>query len=220
MKKTLLAIVFVLFHYLELQGQSSLTVRQIMQDPKTWVGTSPSRIFWSEDGKTLYFNWNPEANLADSLYAIQLSDPDRIEKVPPKTRRSLPARTGDYNKTKTLKVYARNGDIFMYDILSSSESQITNTVGRISNPRFSHDEQSIHFRMENNLFAWNRSSGVLTQLTNFKSGKEEKEKDKDKSQSEQDEWLKKQQLELIGILNSSIMEWPPVNRYIRGRDSE
>lgn len=40
--------------------QSELTVQKIMQDPKSWVGTSPSNPFWSEDGQTLYFNWNPE----------------------------------------------------------------------------------------------------------------------------------------------------------------
>ena len=30
-----------------------------MSDPK-WIGTSPSGLQWSADGKTLFFNWNPD----------------------------------------------------------------------------------------------------------------------------------------------------------------
>ena len=38
---------------------SKLTVEKIMRDPK-WIGTSPNRINWSEDGQLIYFTWNPE----------------------------------------------------------------------------------------------------------------------------------------------------------------
>ena len=42
------------------QGKlDKLTVEKIMRDPK-WIGTSPSAPQWSPDGKTLFFNWNPD----------------------------------------------------------------------------------------------------------------------------------------------------------------
>ena len=65
-------ILFLSFLALSLSGQvkPELTVEKIMQDPKSWVGSSPSGAYWSEDGKTLYFDWNPEMNPADSLYKI------------------------------------------------------------------------------------------------------------------------------------------------------
>lgn len=46
------------------QSVSELSVDYIMRDSK-WLGAFPQNPFWSEDGKVLYFNWNPE----DSLYA-------------------------------------------------------------------------------------------------------------------------------------------------------
>jgi len=46
-----------------------LTVEKIMQDPK-WMGCSPANAFWGIDGKTVYFNWNPEKNVSDSVYAF------------------------------------------------------------------------------------------------------------------------------------------------------
>ena len=51
--------------------ESPLTVQQIMQDPDTWVGSSPSQPFWSEDGQTLYFRWNPQGQFpSDSLFKV------------------------------------------------------------------------------------------------------------------------------------------------------
>ena len=47
----------------------SLTVDLIMRDPK-WIGTSPSRPYWSIDGKYLFFSWNPENKISDSVYYI------------------------------------------------------------------------------------------------------------------------------------------------------
>ncbi len=37
------------------QARGWLTVDTIMQDPK-WMGTSPTNVFWSEDGAWVYFN--------------------------------------------------------------------------------------------------------------------------------------------------------------------
>ena len=55
----LLLVVFVLPFAAQTQQKIELDVKTIMQDPKTWVGSSPNDPFWSEDGKWIYFNWNP-----------------------------------------------------------------------------------------------------------------------------------------------------------------
>ena len=54
-------------------AQSKLTVEKIMRDPK-WMGTSPSNLQWSNDGQSLYFNWNPGQAPNDSLYFITLNN--------------------------------------------------------------------------------------------------------------------------------------------------
>jgi hypothetical protein len=36
----------------------TLTVQKIMQDQNTWVGSSPSDLWWTENGDFLYFQWN------------------------------------------------------------------------------------------------------------------------------------------------------------------
>lgn len=175
--------------------QSSLTVKQIMQGIK-YVGTSPSRVYWGEHGEFLYFNWNPEQASGDSLYRISMGN-HIPEKVSWSTRKNLPSRQGSYNIVKTKKLYTKNGDIYEYDLASRTEIQITNTIARESSPIFSYDETKILYETSNNLFSWDIKSGLTTQLTDFKKGK-----DKNGSKpADQDVWIEKEQMELIGILS-------------------
>ncbi len=176
------------------QPLAPLTVEKIMRDPK-WIGTAPSNVFWSEDGKRLYFNWNPERNPGDSLYSFSLNN-RTPQKVAPAERRALPSRFGTYNSAKTKKVFEKNGDLFLLDIATNRLTAITQTIDRESNPAFSKDEQRILFTAGLNLFAWNIANGTTTQLTDFKRGA----KKPDPKQNEQEKWLKEDQLSQFQIL--------------------
>src|SRR5882757_737443 len=66
-----------------------LTVEKIMQDPG-WIGTSPSEPYWSQDGKYLFFKWNPEKAPGDSLYYITREDP-HPRKAPFSLQQTVPA---------------------------------------------------------------------------------------------------------------------------------
>src|SRR5882757_3918713 len=119
------------------QQLAPLTVEKIMRDPK-WIGVAPSNFFWSEDSKLVYFQWNPENFPGDSLYAVSLTNLSP-SKVSPVVRRQLPS-FGQYNQTRTKKVFEKNGDVFLLDILTNKTIAITTSVERESNPSFSHDE--------------------------------------------------------------------------------
>ena len=99
-----IALVFLLSYSIVTYAQEKqeLSVAKIMQDPKSWVGTSPRNPYWSEDSKTIYFNWNPDKNPGDSLYKV--SAPwTTPEKVTQTELRNLPSRSGSYNKDRTKK---------------------------------------------------------------------------------------------------------------------
>jgi dipeptidyl aminopeptidase/acylaminoacyl peptidase len=176
------------------QPLTTLTVEKIMRDPK-WMGVAPSNINWSDDGKTVYFNWNPDKNAADSLYAITIMNMTP-QKVIASRRRSLPNFNGEYTKSKTKKVFEKNGDLFLLDIVTGQSTTITNTVERESNPQFSGDETRILFMTAQNLFSWEIATGTFAQLTDFKKGT----KKADTKQSTQEKWLKSDQLAYFQIL--------------------
>lgn len=163
---------FSLLYSLVTGAQSSLaplTVEKIMRDP-VWMGNSPSSPFWSNDGKKLYFMWNPDKSPADSLYAITLSDKKPV-KVSVAEKMELNA-TGNYiyNQARTAYLYVKKGDIFYTDVKSGRVKQITQTVEQETNAQFGFNETRIVYTRNQNLFAWDIAGGETIQLTNIRTG--------------------------------------------------
>jgi dipeptidyl aminopeptidase/acylaminoacyl peptidase len=185
----------LLFAPIAVWGQlpSELTVEKIMRDPK-WMGVAPTNAFWSEDGKQVYFQWNPEKNPGDSLYSIVLGSASPT-KVNAQSRRQLPS-FGQYNKSRSKKAFEKNGDIFLYDITTNKTTQITNSVDRESNPSFSFDERKLLFIANGNLYSWEMTSGAFAQVTDFRKGTKKSES----KLSEQDKWLKADNLTYLQVL--------------------
>ena len=151
------------------QKPDKLTVEKIMRDPK-WIGTSPSSPQWSADGKSLYFNWNPDQAPADSLYAITLAGRTPVKLGMSEKQELLTSNQLVYNTARTAYVYARQGDIFYTDIKSGKTKRITQTTEAEFGPRFSFNDAKIIYTRAQNLYAWDIATGELLQLTNIRSG--------------------------------------------------
>ena len=194
------------------QKLETLTVEKIMRDPK-WIGTSPSNIHWSDDSKKLYFDWNPDKTDLDELYSIATND-TKPAKVSLEERKGLSSNGGSWSKNHTLKLFEKNGDIFLSDIVKGKIIQLTSTVERESNPVFNSDESKVLFVRNDNLYALKLNGGELIQLTNFvhsgapaqaaTAGRRGRQgnntKTVDSSSNEQAKFLKDQQLELFDVI--------------------
>ncbi|RYF67839.1 MAG: S9 family peptidase, partial [Cytophagaceae bacterium] len=189
----------------------TLTVETIMQDPKIWVGTSPTNPFWSDDSKTLYFNWNPSQvkggpAKGDSLYKVTILRDTRKKtltasepiKVSPSERRALPTPpVSTYNRAYTQRLFDRQGDLFLLDVKSGAIRQLTNTVENEVDPTFSGDERKVVFRRSgSNLFSIDLKTGELAQLTDFRTGAKKAEP----KLSDEEKFLKQDQLRLSSVL--------------------
>ncbi len=178
------------------QNQSSLSLTEIMKG-NHFVGHLPQNIYWGENSQNIYFSWNPEGELLRSLYQTNTTG-IAPQKVSVDVQKKLPStRGGTYNKARTAKVYAKNGDLFLLDIRKNTTTQITNTFARESNPIFSADEQQVFFQLNNNAFAWQIDHGTITQLTNFSKGNA---KPINKKLNAQENWLAEDQLAYFDIL--------------------
>ena len=137
-------------------SQSSLdklTVEKIMRDPK-WIGTSPSSPQWSADGKTLFFNWNPDKATADSLYYITLDNKTPVKATVYQKQNMLPENAIEYNKARTAYIYSKDGDVFYTEIKTGKTRRITETTENETNPGFSFTDSKIVFNRGQNLYAW------------------------------------------------------------------
>jgi len=191
-----------------------LTVEKIMRDPK-WIGTSPSNINWSNDGKYLFFNWNPDKAPSDSVYYITSEN-----LTPMKTdfhlRESVVlSRNVTYNSRRTAFTYSENGDIYVGEVKSGRIKRITQTGERESNPFFSFQETKIVYTKNQNLYAWDIESGETIQLSDFQKGEKpvlenispnprrrqaRTPEEKKENLSAQEKWLQKDQLALFDVL--------------------
>ena len=189
--------------------RAALTVQQIMQDPDTWVGAQPSQPFWSEDGQTLYFRWNPQGAFADdSLFSVPKAGGDPVQ-VPAEDRLNLPPTFNGwhhgehvYDQGFNRKVYARDGDLYLYNRTNGALTQLTETRDRESNPRFTPDGKHVVFQRDGNLYQKTLQTGSVKQLTDLRQSNEPSEKKPD----EQDRFLKEQQEVLFEFIRTQKAE--------------
>ena len=156
---------------------STLSVQQIMQQPETWVGDWPDDPRWHENGEALYFDWNPDGRFqSDSLYKVAREGGEPV-KVAPAERRAHPPmfdgwHHGEHVYTRDFqrKVYAADGDLYLYDRQADEQTRLTDTRARESDPRFTPNDSKIIFERDDNLFALDLSTGLVRQRTNLQSG--------------------------------------------------
>lgn len=174
-------------------NKSPLTIKEIMQGDR-FVGHLPSSVNWSQDGSTIYFDWNPAGATSDSLYGYSLKTA-ATNKVPYEVEKQLPSRSFNLNKNKTKKVYAKSGDIFISDLTTNTIFQVTSTKDFESNPYFVKNETEIAYTKSGDVYTWTIATGATTQITNFTD-----KKDRDTKKNAKDEWLQKDQLALFDVL--------------------
>lgn len=198
MKKVFLSFYFIILYTSVsfTQELGELSVQKIMRDP-AWIGHSPDNFYWGENNSQLFFNWNPENNPDDSLYAYVFNE-DEIISIPHEQEMRYPDRNGVYNKAKTEKLFIRNGNLFIANIDLGKKEMIIETSQRISNAGFLSNEEEIFYVIDNNIFVWEMNTGKTRQLIEF--SKEAEPKEKSAKKSDKEEWLNNQQLELISVL--------------------
>lgn len=191
-----------------------LTVEKIMRDPK-WMGSSPSNPRWSDDGKFLYFDWNPDKAPSDSTYYITLTNKTPV-KATVEEKEEMSSGNYRYNLNRTAYTYAKDGDIYYSDGKKIIDKRITQTAGRESNPYFSFNDTKIVYSLDQNLYAWDIATGQILQLLNVKSGEaappsagpqrggggQGRGAGAANAGNQQEEWLKNDQLRWFEVLRS------------------
>lgn len=193
--------IFVFLAVLVLQSTSaqntSLSVEKIMQDPE-WMGTFPSGISWGAHSENIYFKYNPENFPEDSLYRVQIKNPEKITLVDWKEQEKLLPSSGDFNDSETKKVYTRKGALYIYDLKRREEKKLLEMGSPLSDPQFLSNENQISFVLDHNAFTYDLRNGKLEKLTEIHSGK--KKDDQEKELSEQDQWLQLENTELLEVV--------------------
>ncbi len=173
-----------------------LTVEKIMRDPK-WIGVAPANYRWSEDSKTLYFDWNPENEEDMQLYKVSPLT-DKILKAAKEEKEIADAEDYVLNNTGIFGLAEKKGDIYLKNIRTGKVNRLTNTVERESNPVFLISGDVV-FEKDKNLFQINIETAEVKQLSNFIADKKPTKESKEKL-SNQNQYLKDEQADLFDVI--------------------
>src|SRR4029079_12894298 len=130
-----------------------ITMEAYSRDWAQWAGMSPDRIRWTANGKSIYFEWNPERADVSSLYVVDAAGgPPRkvpahqLARVPqpPPGRGSGAASVSVPNRDGS-RVTERDGDIYVLDVAADKITRGTATEAVESAPHGSHDQQKVTF---------------------------------------------------------------------------
>lgn len=201
MFRTAVVLFFILLmHKVSAQNAvSPLSVEKIMLDPK-WIGSSPSEPFWTADGKSLCFKWNPDGASEDSLYAVTPGNPVPRKLSLQEQRDIVNFESLVFNIDHTAYVYAKEGDIFFNEIKKNKRIQLTATEANEHNPAFAANGRWIVYTRDQNIYAYDIAYGETIQLTNFKKGTTPQKDSLSKKLNSQEAWLKKDQLRWMQVL--------------------
>ena len=198
MGKIVGCLLFMLISFQNFAQQlGKLTVEKIMRDPN-WIGTSPSNVQSTDNGKYVYFNWNPQKNLSDSVYYITLGNKTPIKATPAETQAFRSIGNYVYNASRSAYVFTKEGDIFYTETKTGKTKRITQTAEIESNPQFSFYDSKIVYTRNQNLYTWDIASGEIVQLTNLQTGSQAKTTAA--TGTAQEEWLKNDQLAHFEVL--------------------
>ncbi len=186
-------IILIYLTIISFNTSAQLTVEKIMRDPK-WIGTSPTNIVWSYDSKYIYFNWNPDKNISDSVFAFSIATKKIIKPTYTDAQFALAEANGVYNSTKTKLVFIYQGDVFLLELKTNNLKQLTQTEAVETNARFIRNDEWIVYETNNNLFSWNCITGVTQQLTDFKNGEPDAKNKNAANSTLQEKWLQQNQL--------------------------
>lgn len=182
------------------QERPALSVHQIMQDPRTWIGAWPTLEGWDDAGAYLYFAWNPAGSFpSDSLYRVARGQ-STFERVPAEVRRAgvFPFQgwfhgEGRYTADFSRRVVAEDGRILLVNTTSGQTTPLVDARQRATSPRFVRNDQAVAYRMGDNLFVHDLANGGMRQVTDLRTGSAPSPS----RTTPQNAWLEQQQLALF-----------------------
>jgi dipeptidyl aminopeptidase/acylaminoacyl peptidase len=156
----------------------ALTIDNIMRG-SALVGFEPSQVRWSGDSERIYFQWKQATDKEDAPFDTYVVNRDGsgLRKLSDEEARLAPPGSGgrgggaeaDTSKDKRLTVFARDGDIFLYDNTTGKGRQITRTTDVEANPHFLPDGKRIYFSRSDNLYVMSLDTGQLVEMTDIRA---------------------------------------------------
>jgi dipeptidyl aminopeptidase/acylaminoacyl peptidase len=162
------------------------------------VGSSPSRIQWTDDSEWVYFRWLPgghEWHEAPEVYRVPAHGgaPEQLSREAADSLSILFAE-GAISPDGKRRVTSLEGDLYLVERDRMRVTRITDTRDVEGSPSFRGDGEAVFFTRESNLYEMELDGGALRQLTDIREGSPPRD---EAPATGQKAFLEKQQEELF-----------------------
>lgn len=142
-----------------------LDLETIMASPD-WIGQAVESPYWSVDGHSLYYQLKRDGSDVRDLYRVDPAT-GHSEKLDPAAvaKADGPAV---YDRSHTHAAFIRHGDVFLVDMASGRQVQVTRTSADESSPQFSPDGRALQYRQGNDWFVYSLASGIAGPVAELK----------------------------------------------------
>lgn len=144
-----------------------LTIASIMR--RDWIGTPPTNPFWSDDGKSVYYERLRPGSEVVELHRVDVSS-GRDERLEPGEQAGVEAPGGTLSRDRKQRAYVRHGDLFARQMPRGRPRQLTRTAEAESHPLFLSDGRRVAFRRGDRFLAYDLDSGTLEDLADLRLG--------------------------------------------------
>lgn len=177
--------------------QKPLSVEWIMQGPALY-GYAPRAVRWSGDGQRVYFEWKQASEPQEKEFSTWVVNRDGsgLRRLTDEEALEAPPVRGSQSADGTKVVFAREGDIYLYDRSSDRMRRLTRTGDAESSPRLTRDGRGVTFVRNSNLYLLSLESGAIEQLTHILPPGQPDPDEQRKGTASQ-EWLKKEERALL-----------------------
>jgi acetyl esterase/lipase len=165
MKKILVGLLVSIAGYSS--GFAQLDLKQIMTGNE-FIGNSPESYYWSLDGQSIYFYWNPENKLAANLYQYSLKNqlPHALNEEESQSVVFYDPRQRDFQR----QFMCDEGVLWSVDKQTGKRMIHLNTSSDVYHLQRTVNPNVVVFNQFDQAFSLDISSGSIRQLTNFKAG--------------------------------------------------
>ncbi len=146
-----------------------LTLEKIMSDPD-WIGTSIRDMYWSADGRAVYYSANRRGAPVVDLHRIDVAG--RQDQIVDSRAMADADGPAVFDGAGRRAAFIRNGDVFVRDLRDGRLRQITRTPQNEAAPRFSADGRLLSFRVDNEWFVHDFATGVTAPAAVLKTEKD------------------------------------------------
>ena len=182
----------------------SLTVENIMRGPDL-VGTAPSNVRFSADGRHVYFVWrSPGTDTLDQDYRVAVAGGagGTPELLPRNAVDTIAMAVGPWSPDLTRRLVVLKGDLYVAD-RAGAKTRLTDTRDAESSPAWSADGRTVYFARGDNAWALDLRGGAIGQLTDIRRGPAPKPAEEPKDQKR---FLRDQQVELFDFIRRQVAQ--------------